>query len=287
MGIVSAVGRSNVGIVDYEDFIQTDAAINPGNSGGALVNTRSELVGINTAIFSTSGGYMGVGFAIPIKMAKSIMQSLIEHGKVVRGWLGVSIQNITPSMAEHFKLAEQGQGVLIADVGDDTPAAKAGIQRGDIVVSIDGNKVKTAAELKNLAAATSPGTEMKLTVIRAGEKKEIMVTLGEFPEKNMAAAGREAKENVFKGIHVSALDATSRSQLNLPETITGVLVSEVERDSIAFGALQRGDIIRQINQRDIETVADFVKLTKDLGSEKNLLVLIYRNGSHLFLTLSS
>ena len=153
MGIVSAVGRANVGIADYEDFIQTDAAINPGNSGGALVNTRGELVGINTAIFSTSGGYQGIGFAIPSNMAKNVMNSLIKHGKVVRGWLGVTIQDLTPELSKHFDIKAE-KGVLISDVVEDSPAEKAGLKRGDLIIKYDEREVKDTNNLRNMAAST-------------------------------------------------------------------------------------------------------------------------------------
>ena len=282
MGIVSAVGRSNVGIAEYEDFIQTDAAINPGNSGGALVNTRGELVGINTAIFSTSGGYMGVGFAIPSKMAKSVMESLIKNGKVIRGWLGVNIQNITPELAKHFSL-EQRQGALIADIGKDTPASKSDLERGDIIVSMDGKEVKDATALKNMVATTAPGTKVTFGIIRKGEKKEIAVTLGEFPEKETMAAA--AANGAFNGLHVVDLTGTIRARYNIPEEITGVAVDEVDPQSAAAGVLQPGDVIRQINRQDINSVKDFMDVTEKLPKDASLLLLIYRNGVHIWITI--
>ena len=155
MGIVSAVGRSNIGLADFEDFIQTDAAINPGNSGGALVNGRGELVGINTAIFSTSGGYMGIGFAIPSDMAKSVMDSIIKHGKVIRGWLGVSIQNLTPDLAKSLGIKET-EGALIAGVENSSPADKAGLKRGDLITEMNGKKITDATTLRNVVASMAP-----------------------------------------------------------------------------------------------------------------------------------
>ena len=282
MGIVSAVGRSNVGIAEYEDFIQTDAAINPGNSGGALINTRGELVGINTAIFSTSGGYMGVGFAIPAKMAKTVMQSLIEHGKVIRGWLGVNIQNVTPELAKHFSL-EQHQGALIADIGENTPASKADLQRGDIIISLDGKEVKDATALKNMVAATAPGTKVTLGIVRKGENKEVTVTLGEFPEKERTAAA--AAKGVLNGLHVVDLTTTVRARYNIPEDITGVAVDDIDPQSAAAGILQSGDVIRQINRQDINSVKDFLGVTENLPNDASLLLLVYRNGVHTYITI--
>ena len=165
MGIVSALGRANVGIADYEDFIQTDAAINPGNSGGALVNVKGELVGINTAIYSTSGGYQGIGFAIPSNMVKSVMDSLIKKGKVVRGWLGVSIQKITPELAKQFNLKDE-VGALVGDVVENSPAEKAGLKRGDVIIEYDGKKIEEPYILRNMIANTSPGEEHQMKVLR-------------------------------------------------------------------------------------------------------------------------
>jgi len=283
MGIVSAVGRSNVGIAEYEDFIQTDAAINPGNSGGALVNTRGELVGINTAIFSTSGGYMGVGFSIPAKMAKTVMEALIKHGKVIRGYLGINIQDITPELAKHFSL-EQRQGALIADIAKDSPASKADLQRGDIIVTLDGKPVKDATSLKNMVAITAPGTKVTFGIIRKGEKKEIEVTLGEFPEKASMAAATPST-GAFEGVHVADLTSSIREHFNIPEEITGVVVDKIDQRSEAAGVLQPGDVIRQINREDIESVKDFMAATEKLPKDANLLLLVYRNGMHIYITI--
>ncbi|MEJ2689360.1 MAG: Do family serine endopeptidase [Deltaproteobacteria bacterium] len=283
MGIVSAVGRSNVGIAEYGDFIQTDAAINPGNSGGALVNTRGELIGINTAIFSTSGGYMGVGFAIPSNMAKSVMESLIKYGKVIRGWLGVNIQNVTPELAKHFSL-EQRHGALIADIGKNTPASKADLKRGDIIVSMNGKEVKDATELKNMVASTAPGTKVTFGIIRQGEKKEVTVTLGEFPEKEASFFASAAK-GAFNGLHVVNLNQTNRTKYHIPEDITGVVVDSIDPQSEAAGVLQPGDVIRQIDRKDINSVKDFTDITEKLPKDASLLLLVYRDGVHIYITL--
>lgn len=283
MGIVSAVGRSNVGIAEYEDFIQTDAAINPGNSGGALLNTRGELVGINTAIFSTSGGYMGIGFAIPSKMAKSAMESFIKYGKIIRGWLGVDIQSITPELAKHFSLG-QHHGALIADIGKNTPASKANLERGDIIVSMDGKEVKDATALKNMVASTAPGTKVTLGIVRQGKKIKVAVTLGEFPEKPSKAFTSISKGS-FDGLHVVNLNRKIRARYNIPRDITGVEVDAVDSGSEAAGILQPGDVIRQVNRRDIRSVKDFLAVTEKLPKDASLLLLIYRNGVHIYITI--
>ncbi|MEK7238067.1 MAG: Do family serine endopeptidase, partial [Nitrospirota bacterium] len=200
MGIVSAVGRANVGIADYEDFIQTDAAINPGNSGGALVNAKGELVGINTAIFSTTGGYQGIGFAIPSNMAKAVMDSLIKTGKVIRGWLGVSIQPLTPELAKQFNL-EKEYGALVGDVIENSPAEKAGILRGDVIIEYNGKKVNEPYHLRNTVANTPPGETAELKVIRNGKIETIKVMIGELPTEVPKAPVIEYK-NVLRGISV-------------------------------------------------------------------------------------
>src|SRR5512147_3177107 len=192
-GVISAVGRANVGIADYEDFIQTDAAINPGNSGGALINVRGELIGINTAIFSTSGGYQGVGFAIPSNMVKSIMDSLVSKGKVIRGWLGVSIQSITPELAKQFNLKGE-KGVLVSDVSENGPAEKAGLKRGDIIVEYDGKRTDEPNQFRNMVANTSPGEEHSLKVLRNDEVITLKVTIGELP-----ADQQQAQSSAYEG----------------------------------------------------------------------------------------
>ena len=180
MGIVSAVGRANMGIADYEDFIQTDAAINPGNSGGALVNVRGELVGINTAIFSTSGGYQGIGFAVPTSMAKAAMDSLIQKGKVVRGWLGVSIQSLTPELAKQFQLKDD-KGVLVGEVVEDSPAEKGGLQRGDVIIEVQGKKVEDPNQIRNMVAGVEPGHEIEIKILRDNKPMTKKIIVSELP----------------------------------------------------------------------------------------------------------
>jgi len=196
MGIVSAVGRANVGIADYEDFIQTDAAINPGNSGGALVNTQGELIGINTAIFTRSGGYMGIGFAVPSNMAKSVMDSLIKTGTVIRGWLGISIQEITPQLAKEFRLPEP-KGALVTDVLPNTPAERAGIKRGDVILEVNGRPIEHTGQLRNLVAGLPIGEKVKIKIFRDIQEKELEVTISE-QSKEMAQGGKAETERALR-----------------------------------------------------------------------------------------
>ncbi len=203
MGIVSAVGRANVGIAEYEDFIQTDAAINPGNSGGAMVNVRGELVGINTAIFSTSGGYQGIGFAVPSNMAKAVMESLVKNGKVIRGWLGVTVQGITPELSKQFNLKEE-KGVLVGDVIEGGPAEEAGIERGDVIIEYDGKKIDEPYQLRNMVANTTPGKEVELKIIKESKTETKKVTIGEPPAEIQEASTSEYN-NFLTGVTVRTL----------------------------------------------------------------------------------
>jgi serine protease Do len=283
MGIVSAVGRANVGIADYEDFIQTDAAINPGNSGGALVNARGELVGINTAIFSTTGGYQGIGFAIPSNMARTVMDSLIDTGKVVRGWLGVSIQSITPELAEQFQL-EKDVGTLVADVVENSPAEKAGLMRGDVIIEFDGKQVDEPYNLRNMVASTHPGEKAEMTVIREGELLSLMVEIGELPSDDQKVPTKY--ENVLRGVSVQSITPDINRQLNLPEKIRGVVVSDVETGSPAEARLLPGDVILEINRKAISGIEDYESIVSAIDPESDVLLLVFRRGSTIFVTIN-
>lgn len=283
MGIVSAVGRANVGIADYEDFIQTDAAINPGNSGGALVNTRGNLVGINTAIFSTSGGYQGIGFAIPSNMAKNVMDSLIKHGKVVRGWLGVTIQDLTPELAGHFDI-KATQGVLISDVVDGSPAEKAGIKRSDLIVEYYSKEVKDTFGLRNMVAETPPGSTVGIKVIRDGKEKVLKVVIAELPEKITAAA--PSSSSVLEGVFVHELTPPIREELDIPDKVRGVIVTKVDMNSPALGKLSPNDVIQEINKQSIKNLKDFGEAISEARGDKDLLLLVYRGGSYIYVTIS-
>jgi serine protease Do len=283
MGIVSAVGRANVGIADYEDFIQTDAAINPGNSGGALVNTKGELIGINTAIFSTSGGYQGIGFAIPSNMAKNVMESLIKHGKVVRGWLGVTIQDLTPELSKHFDIKAE-KGVLISDVVEDSPAEKAGIKRGDLIIKYDGREVKNTYNLRNMAASTAPGSSVEVVILRNGKEKTLTVKIGELPAKYMASTSIE--ESAMRGVTVKEITPAMREQLDISDKVQGVIVSSVDPESSAYRVLMQGDIIQEINRKPVRSLDEYNKEMAKQDSKKDILLLVYRKGSYLYITLS-
>lgn len=284
-GIVSAVGRANVGIADYEDFIQTDAAINPGNSGGALVNVKGELIGINTAIFSTSGGYQGIGFAIPTSMAKAVMDSLITKGKVIRGWLGVTIQPLTRELAKQFNLKEE-KGALVGDVTEGGPAEKAGLQRGDVITEYEGKKVDEPYQLRNMVANTAPGQEVEIKIIRGSKTETKKVTVGEIPVQ-MQKPSKGEFNNLLKGVTVQNLTPDVYSQLNLPKRLKGVVVSEVAEDSPATMALIQGDVIQEINRQKIANVTEYEKVVSNIKPDENILLLIFRSGSSLFITLSA
>jgi serine protease Do len=283
-GIVSATGRANVGIADYEDFIQTDAAINPGNSGGALVNVKGQLVGINTAIFSTSGGYQGIGFAIPSNMVKSIMDSLIQKGKVVRGWLGVSIQKITPELAKQFNLTGEN-GALVSDIVENSPAEKAGLKRGDIIVEYDGKKTDDPIQLRNMVANTLPGEERPMTVLRDNTLITLKVTVGELPSELQQAESGEYG-NILRGVSVQDITPEMAKQLNIPARIKGVIITDVDENSPAAGILTQGDVVQQVNRKNMSGIKDYQDIASKIRKDEAVLLLIYRQGSSIYVTLS-
>ena len=291
MGIVSAVGRANVGIEDYEDFIQTDAAINPGNSGGALVNTKGQLIGINTAIFTRSGGYMGIGFAIPSNMARDVMNQLIEHGRVIRGWLGVSIQEVTPDLAKNFGLKEP-RGALVGEVIQHSPAASAGIKTGDVIIGYDGNAVDTPTTLRNLVADTPVGKEVEVKLIRDKRIMSIKVKIAE-QTKQVVEASRQSEttqgssNTMLSGLTVQNLTPQIAGQLNLPAQSPGVVVTDVDPSSPAAAVgLQSGDVITQINRKPVRNMADYRRITSHLGKNESVLLLITRGGANMFIVIS-
>jgi serine protease Do len=285
MGIVSALGRGRMGITQYEDFIQTDAAINPGNSGGALVNTRGELVGINTAIFSQSGGNQGVGFAVPTSMSKPIYESLVKSGKVVRGYLGVGIQDLNQDLAESFGLNES-KGALVGDVKEESPAEQGGLKQGDVITSYQGTLVDDAVTLQRLVTKTPVGTTVTVKVMRDGHEKELAVTIGEQPEPTKIAKSDTGRtEHALAGVAVQDLDRETAKELGLKAKVQGVVVTEVEPDSGAEKAgLQPGDIIREINRQPVKSVKDFERASSQLKKGEHALILINRRGASLFLS---
>jgi len=292
MGVISAVGRANVGIADYEDFIQTDAAINPGNSGGALLNARGELVGINTAIVSRTGGYQGIGFAVPSGMARQVMESLIKFKKVVRGWLGVSIQEVTSDLAEEFGTKDL-KGALVSGVMKSSPAEKAGIKQGDVLLTFNGKDVEDTGHLRNMVSQTPIGTKVKVRLLRQKKELELDVTIAELPKKAGEAAAEEdadgggaGESGTLSGLTVRELTPDLARRFGITEAETGVVVVKVEQGSRAAEAgVRPGDLVLQINQKDIATLEDYKKAAGRIKAKDRALLLIRRKGEDLFLTL--
>jgi serine protease Do len=285
MGIVSATGRGLGGAIEhYEDFIQTDAAINPGNSGGALIDLHGNLVGINTAIISGGGGNQGVGFAIPINMARGVMDQIVEHGKVIRGYMGVSIQAVDPDMAKAFGLGHGG-GALVADVSANSPASKAGLQTGDIVLELNGQTVNGPDDLSVRISEMAPGTVAHLEVFRNGQNKKVDVTLGELPEKTPVAQNNPEAPATLKGMQVQNLTPEIARQLKLPSSVTGVVVTEVEPSSAADAAgIQRGDVIQEVNRKPVRDVSQFRQALSG-SSNQSVLLLVNRGGTTHFVVV--
>ena len=270
-GIVSAKGRSTVGINDYEDFIQTDAAINPGNSGGPLINLEGEAIGINTAIFSSSGGSVGIGFAIPINMAKNIKDQLVKDGKVTRGQLGVMIGELTKDLADYFG-ADSTKGVLVSAIMKDSPAEKAGLEAGDIILKIDGRDVEGTGQLRNTVAMVAPGTKVQLLVYREGREKTVTVSIGELSE---TVVNEEASELPKKlGLTVQDLTEEMRQYYNLGSE-EGIVVSGVDPDSRAFAAgIRPGTIILSVNRSKVGSTKEFGEALQASVKTKKVLLLI-------------
>jgi serine protease Do len=279
MGIVSATGRGRLGIEEYENFIQTDAAINPGNSGGAMIDIHGNLVGINTAILSHgSGGNEGVGFAIPISMAKPVMDQILSHGKVVRGYLGVHIEDFSPELAKSFNFNQSG-GVLIGDVSPNTPAANAGLKRGDVIVKLNGQAVSDYTDLRLTISQMAPGTQVKLQIWREGKTQDYSLTLGELPpDKTEKEDSEQPGSGEIQGIEVQDLTSEISQQLNLPTGTHGVVVTGVDPSSAAAAAgINRGDVIQEINHKAVSSVAQYQQLMAGGGAQP-ILLLVNRGG---------
>jgi serine protease Do len=288
MGIVSATRRAMEGQIEhYENFIQTDASINPGNSGGALIDLHGDVIGINTAIIAgqQGGGNEGIGFAIPINMAVNIMNQIVEHGKVVRGYLGVHVQHVTPAMAKTFGLSHGG-GALVADVSPDGPAAKAGLQRGDIIEDLNGRSVLDSEELSVEISQMAPGSVAHLTVFRNGQTLQKDVTLGTLPTigKGESAPGA-GPGAALQGLEVQSLTPDIRQQLNLSADVQGVVVSNVDPNSpAAVAGIQQGDVIEEINHKPVHNMDEYQAAASGIGSQPALL-LVYRNGMTVYLVV--
>ncbi len=280
-GIVSAKGRSNVGLAEFEDFIQTDAAINPGNSGGPLVNLRGEVIGINTAILSRSGGYQGIGFAIPIEMAKKVMEDLVSKGKVVRGWLGVVIQNVDETMAEALGIGK-ARGVLVSEVSTDSPAEKAGLKQGDIILEFEGKEIGSTVELRNMVVETSPNSDVRVTILRDGKEKTLKVKLGELPAEEVAVAETQEKVESEIGVEVQTLTSSLAERLNLGDE-QGVVVTKVKAGSPAQSAgIQEGDLIKEVNKEEVTDTSGYGKALAKSKPGESVLFLIRRQNATLF-----
>ncbi|MBA3685681.1 MAG: DegQ family serine endoprotease [Planctomycetes bacterium] len=285
MGIISATGRG-VGILDYEDFLQTDAAINPGNSGGALVDTSGRLVGINTAILSQSGGNMGIGFAVPANLARAIMDQMIAKGRVVRGYLGVNIQPVTTELAKGLKLPDR-DGALVGDVVPDSPAAKAGVRAGDVIVAVDQDKVRDPRHLRLRVAQLAPGAKAALTLRRDGAEQKVDLVIGDLKDDGDDAdpqAVQPERRQSRLGLRLEDLDATVRGRLDIPQRIAGAIIAEVQPDSPAAKAgLRPGDVVHEVNGRPVVTADEVTASVKETVG--TVLLRVWRQGASRFVAI--
>jgi serine protease Do len=294
-GVISATGRSGLGINTYEDFLQTDAAINPGNSGGPLVDMHGDVVGINSVIATHIGQFAGVGFAIPINMAKAILPTLIKGGTVERGFLGVAIQEVTTGLAKEFGVPE-GQGALVAQVNNDSPAAKAGIETGDVILRYGGKTVHDSAELRNMVAATAPGTKAKVQVMRDGKEKSLNVDIGKLTPEIVAAAGAEPGQNEDQnaggmlgnlGLTVETLNQDAARQFNYQGPVEkGAIVTDVQDGSLAsLAGLQPGDVVVEADRHKVVSQADLERILSNAKNKASVLLLVKRDNASLFVVM--
>ena len=285
-GIVSAKGRGGMGITQYEDFIQTDAAINPGNSGGALINMHGELVGINTAILSRTGGYQGVGLAIPASIGQHVYTSLVKTGNVTRGFLGVGIQAVTPALAKSFHL-DRPDGAIVTEVRDESPAARAGLRRGDTIIRYQEQPVTGPRELQRAVTTTPVGTEVTITVMRDGTEQTLHTTIVEHPKGQQVAASQQTDaESRLAGLTVEDLTPRTAKRLGIDGHVAGVVVTDIRAGSQAEQAgLVQGDVIREINHTPVKSSQDFRQAVNALPKEQMILLFINRQGTSLFLTV--
>ncbi len=293
MGIVSAIGRSTAEtsgtrLSEYENFIQTDASINPGNSGGALVDSTGRLIGVNTAIFSRTGGNQGIGFAVPANLAHTVMDSLIATGKVSRGFLGIALQPLSEELAKAFKI-ESDSGALVASVSEKSPAEKAGVKSGDVVVEVAGKKVEGPRELQLMVAAMAPGTKVDLKLLRDGKEKIVKIELGERPNMKVAAGGQPEKPtepDVLDGVTVADIDAEARKKFSLPENVKGVVIAEIEADSASAEAgLKIGDVIHELNREAITSAKQAVEMSEKVKKEKKVLLRVSTKGNSRYVVV--
>jgi len=291
VGHVSGVGRGGIGIADYEDFIQTDAAINPGNSGGALVDAEGRLVGINTAIITRSGGNQGIGFAIPSNLARVIMERLIREGKIVRGYLGVMIQPVTEELAHEFKLADSG-GALVGEVTRRSPAADAGLKEGDVIIAFNNTKVVDSRHLRLMVSQTAPGTKVTIKVIREGKEQSLTAKLDELRTDGVSRTARSegrrwgrAGAEVFDGVALDDLDTRTRREYRIPNTVRGAMITDVDPASRAAEAgLRPGDVIQEIDRQPVGGADEAIDLSRRTLA-RGVLLRVWSNGSSRYLVL--
>jgi len=273
-----------MGIEDYEDFIQTDAAINPGNSGGALVDAEGRLVGLNTAILSRSGGSQGVGFAIPANLARSVMDQIIEKGKVERGFLGVGIQDLTPELARQFNVPDNNSGALVTQLEEKSAAAEAGLKNGDVITELNGTPVKDSRNLRLMVGRLAPGDTVAVKVLRDGKEKTFTVTLKEMPEQKLASTDNEPgdhESDALNGVTVGDIDPAARNQFNIPDKVKGALITDVDANSASYEAgLRPGDVIQEIDHKRVTNANEAVELSKQVKAKQVLVRLWSRGGSH-------
>lgn len=285
VGVVSAKGRQNLRITDLEDFIQTDAAINPGNSGGPLLNINGEVIGVNTAIVSKNGGYMGIGFAIPSNMAKNVVSQIIENGSVKRGYLGVFMQELDKEMAEAFNL-EKSEGVLVSEVTKDSPAEAAGVKQGDIIIEYNNRQVKNLTSFRTDISKLEPGAVVTLKVIREGKPQTIKVTLGTYPEETTIAATKQSNQLGIDVSELKDLPSESLNKFNLSNSDKGLIITSVKRGSLAEKAgLKAGMLILQINQKQLKSLKDFQDTLKDIDLKKHVIFLVRYQNVTKFVTI--
>ncbi|MCC5934446.1 MAG: DegQ family serine endoprotease [Balneolales bacterium] len=283
-GIVSAKGRSNVNLVDFEDFIQTDAAINPGNSGGPLMNMDGELIGINTAIASRSGGFQGIGFAVPINMARAVMDSILETGRVVRGFIGITGQELDDSLARAFGL-DRTKGAVITDVSEGSPAEQAGLRVEDIIVEYDGRTLTNWRTFQSYVASRAPGAQIRLVVNREGETINMTVTLGERPDEDLT---EEEVESMFErfGFSIDTFSESQAERHNLRADLSGVIVTAVQEGSVAHRrGLREGDLITAVNRRRVTNPQEFSNLVQNVQPGSTLLMNVVRQNQQFFISI--
>jgi serine protease Do len=286
MGIVSATGRTHLGIEDYEDFIQTDAPINPGNSGGALINDRGELVGINTAIIAHgSEGNQGIGFAVPVNLARTVMDEILKNGKVTRGYLGIVPQDVTPSIAKAFGEKEP-KGALVSDVSANSPAQRGGLERGDIILELNGKPVADSNQLRMTISMMHPESKVTMKVLRSGAERDMTATLGVLPTEQASLQNEDnsGSKSVLSGVSVEDVDAQTARQLRLPASTTGVVVTGISPSSpAADSGLQRGDVIAEVNRQPVKNTSDFERAIRN--SKNETLLLVNRQGNTFYVTV--